>query len=219
MRTTLSLLAVLAVLALGTTAAQAATVDLGHPTLTPGMYNNLALSDTQDRSIIFDAAASFSITSAGIKFDPLTQAPGKLVVEIYAVNLTGGVGTRGALLATSTTASTLTDIGLDFYDVPVSYTFLSGNRYDVAFNITPGGWGIGDYDMELYSFDYPDTPYTVDGLATVLDGSGGATGYANFLMPHVRLETGRAVPLPAAAWLGLGLLGVLGAARRIRRRR
>jgi hypothetical protein len=46
--------------------------------------------------------------------------------------------------------------------------------------------------MPFFDFDFPDPPYTVTGLVTVIDGGGdfpglGFPGSSNFLMPHVQL--------------------------------
>lgn len=173
--------------------ANGALIDLGHPTASLILASNVG---TSDRSVAFDALSTFTVGSTGIRFDPLTGGASSITVDIRLVTPTGGVGTRGASLASSVVS--ITDSGLAFYDIPISFTFFAGNRYDIGFSSNaPEGWGTGINNMEFYNFNYPSSAYTVDGLVSVVDGGHGDSGYGNSVMPHIRLNT--LVPEPSSA--------------------
>ena len=188
---------------------QASVLDLGHPTLSS--YFSTSVGNT-DRSVVFDALSDFSISSAGIRFDPLAGGATTVQVEIWDMNLSGGIGTLNSLLATGSIS--ITDSGMAFYDVPVDFNFNGGTRYNIAFNSAAStNWGFGLNNMEFYNFNYPDTPFAVGGLVNVLDGGAdGASGFGNTVMPHIRLNTGsnNAVPEPGtmAIWTVIGMAAV-----------
>jgi hypothetical protein len=207
---------------LTTPSALLAQVDLGHPTIAPAFSNNIG--SNVDRTVAFGAVSNFSLTSAGIRIDPLTVSSFTLRATRRAV--TTGPVTRGAVLASAT--RNFTDTGLGFYDVPLAFNLLSASFYDIAFDITAGGtngWGFNQYNMEYYDFDGPrgDPAYTVANTFCVLDGGCFGTGcndYNNFFMPHVRLsgQPSTVVPEPSTyALLASGLARIAAVARRRRR--
>ena len=186
--------------------------DLGHPTSTPYLLTNIG---NGERGVLFDVLSSFSITSAGIKIDPLSGGPTGIALDIYAHD-GAGLGTLGALLFTGATA--ITDNGLDFYDVTANFSFNAGSRYYVGFRDANGPWGFDRVAMELYDFDASShASYTVDNVR-VLDGCAySELGCRNTVMPHIRLSSASVVPEPASALLMLA--GVAGLSLVVRRRK
>ncbi len=172
-----------------------------------------------DRGDAFDALSNFSISSAGIFFDPLAGGATDISVNIFAVTpgLGSDPGTVGSLLRTA--SASVIDGGAAFYDIPVSFDFESGQRYYVAFvSNDPGGWGFGLNNMRFFNFDAgTNSPFTV-GSVKVIDGgcfpSSTCSGFANNILPDIRLNTTTpqvpsAVPEPSAvlpALLGCGIL-------------
>jgi hypothetical protein len=215
-------------LAVAATAA-AAAIDLAHPTLPATSFTGVCASFACDRSVVFDVLTTFSITSADIAFDPVAGGPTGLVVDIYQSSLNAALsnlGTaHGALLATASTS--IADVGLAFYDVPISFTFLAGHRYDVAFlgNVagTSGVFGA-QVSMPFYAFNRasPGGAYTV-GPVRVVDGAchpiDVCSGYGNTLLPHVRLETVETTAVPEPATLTLLATGLAVTGRRLTRKK
>jgi hypothetical protein len=159
----------------------------------------------------FVANSDFSITSAGIKFNPfgnVTGQPKTAELDVFIYSVVGT--TRGALLASASYCAggacpqptLLPSTGYPtgaatFFDVPIAYNFKAGQKYLVEFNVKPNGWGSGllaKNFVEFYRYDpayrnappfQGSLPFTV-GPLTVLDGAFNGD-FANQCFPHVRL--------------------------------
>jgi hypothetical protein len=190
--------------------------------LDPGIspFDGTNIGVNVDRGDAFDALANFSITSAGIFFDPLDGGATGVAANIYEVQKDSGVGSIGSLVATG--SAMIGDSGLTFYDVPLSFDFVSGNRYYLAFTADgANGWGFGINNMRFFNFNFPDSPFTVGDVSVVDGGCFGvdcAEGFDNTVMPLIRLQTttegdGQStVPEPSGAALSMLLLTGMGIA-------
>jgi hypothetical protein len=184
---------------------------LDPPALVP--FDSTFIGDNSDRGDVFDVLSNFSLSSVGIFFDPLTGGATSITANIYSVS-GAGVGTLGALLATA--SAPVSDVGAAFYDVPIAFDLLAGNRYYLAFTANGAtGWGDDINNMRFFNFNYPDAAFTV-GNVSVVDGGAfgpGLSGFGNAVMPELRLTTGPSlsfVPEPAPAQLVLLALSALG---------
>ncbi len=186
---------------------------LGPPALSP--FDSAFIGANSDRGDVFDVLSTFSVSSVGIFFDPLTGGATNITANIYSVS-GPGVGTLGSLLATA--SAPVSDVGGAFYDVPIAFDFFAGNRYYLAFTGNGAtGWGSDINNMRFFSFDYPDAAFTVGNVSVVDGGAFGPSlsGFANAVMPEIRLTTGPSlsfsfVPEPAPAPLVLLALSAIG---------
>jgi hypothetical protein len=118
-------------------------------TLTPPAPNEFGGTTAADgpnvaeRGDFITALSSFTISSLGIEADPAVASVG------FQANIYAATGlTRGALLATSTL--TLPDVGQTFYDVPIAFSFVGGQDYDIAV-----GFSNASVPFRAFNFNAP----------------------------------------------------------------
>jgi len=163
------------------------------------------------RGIGFQADSSFSIDSAGIFMDLVSQS-----YDVLIYGSTNG-SDAGAVLASA--SAVVGGSGAQYYDIAIAYTFTAGSFYVLHWR--PTDLGINDWvaanTPNGFFFD-SDLPETI-GPVTLLDGEEGSgpDDFGNFLHPNLRVDvvdTAVAAPEPfALALFGLGLVG-LGLSRR-----
>ena len=149
--------------------------DLGHPAIATKVGD----LGSSDRGIAVDINQIVEISSLAIK--AVIGFKTNLTVKIRELD-----GTKpGSILASATT--TVLAGPLDFYEVPIDFTFQKDHRYDISFNVT-GGWGnTGDDQLEFYEFDNPTLDPALGfevGSFKVLDGR--AKSYTDGRLPHIR---------------------------------
>jgi hypothetical protein len=187
--------------------ALASTIDLAPPGIPPIAIFLTGGGDS--RSFVFTDNSATSLTSVGIRIDPLQVTTFSLTTELFAYDL--GTSTRGALLATG--SGNFTDLGATFYDIAIALGLTPGQSYELNIHPSGGSFGNGPYGMEFYQFQNnpgPNTAY-VAGPITVIDGSGDGDvlGRSNALLAHFRIsEQAGATPVPEPSsllLLGSGL--------------
>lgn len=153
-------------------------VDLVPPGEVAFVANNLG--DTT-RGVVLDVTRATCIDSIGVLMDPLLSSF-DLVATVWTV--VPGTLNRDTLIATST-VQPYVDTGNGFYDVVIGVT-LDPGRYSIELDRI-GGFGFGQFDMELYAFDGPDgDPPFAAGPFRVLDGNAGGDP-SNTVMPHFQV--------------------------------
>jgi hypothetical protein len=176
----------------------AASTDLAPPLLTSFMSPAIsggALGD--DRGVLVQALGNLAFAGAGIYFDPLAGGASGIRLSVFAVTGPAGNYTVGSELYTA--SSSVTDTGAAFYNVGLNFSMFAGGLYYIAFSSLDGSWGTGLNSMEFYNFDQKleSAPFDVGGIR-VLDGgafpSNSVYGFANAVMPHVRLYEAGSFP-------------------------
>jgi hypothetical protein len=158
------------------------------------------------------AIADFDVTHIGVALSLFPSASTTLITNVYAAS---GFS-RGVLLGTATAAIQSTGTGIRFYDVPISFSFVSGVDYDISIGFPNWVFPQGDPAINLvryYEFEpfFGSTPFNVAGLVRVRDGEASGCAQCNGLLPHLQLTVVEAVPEPPVWTLlatGLTLLAL-----------
>ena len=152
------------------------------------------------RGIGFLANSAFSISNVGLYSDI-----GSTSYDINIYSSSNGSDITGLLASTSATVG---GAGLQWYDVALSFSFLTSNFYAIEWATTSGSTipgGSGSYFH--YAFD-SNLPLTT-GPVTLLDGFASSSGFSNLLHPLLRVNVVESVPEPVTLVLmSLGLAGL-----------
>ena len=153
-----------------------------------------------------------------------------LLLGIHSVNADGTPSSSAALTSVSLAPSQIHDlftssfmawqsalsVEFDFPDIPVTV----GDELAIVLSTSSGSFNITMRSGEYYGFV---GAASYSGGHTYWDSGSGWTTSSEDLFFKTYVDTsspgGTIIPLPSAAWMGLGLLGLLGVARKIRRKR
>jgi len=100
-----------------------------------------------------------------------------------------------------------------FFGTPTTILLEAGERYRLSFQVANTQWNLPQHDVAD-----PTNPFGTQDERFLVHGAGHHVAYSSRDKLFTFSLTTSTVPLPASAWLGLGLLGVLGLARRRKRR-
>jgi hypothetical protein len=169
-----------------------------------------------NRGAYVTATADFDVTHIGIALSLFPSAGTTLIANVYAAS---GFA-RGALLSSATATIQSAGPAIQFYDVPISFSFASGVDYDISIRFPNWTFPQGDPAINLvryYEFEpfFGSVPFNVAGLVTVRDGEASGCAQCNGLLPHLQLTVAEPVPDPPAwtllatglTYLALGMRG------------
>jgi hypothetical protein len=181
-------------------------------TLTPPTGSFIDAGAGETRGDIITMTGDFTLTSIGI--DALIANGAQLTFNAYVYDDESGTGVSQLALGAS---ELVTGDGTEqWFDLPISFTLLSGQSYDIGIDFHSDN----DPNLEINYFDFTtdNSPFSV-GPVTVLDGEESHCGPCNSLAPNLRLDgaAGGGVPEPGSLiLLGTGALVLFGAIRRKR---
>ena len=141
-----------------------------------------------NRGAYVTATANFGVTHVGIALSLFPSAGTTLIADIYAAS---GFG-RGPLLSSATANIQSSGTAIQFYDVPIFFSFASGVDYDISIRFPNWTFPQGDPAINLvryYEFEpfFGSVPFNVAGLVTVRDGEASGCAQCNGLLPHLQL--------------------------------
>ena len=155
----------------------------------------------------------YTLTSIGI--DAQIADSAQLTFNAYVYDDQGGTGVIQLALGTS---ELVTGDGTEqWFDLPISFSLLSGQSYDIGIDFH----SFSDPNLQINYFSFNsdnNSPFSV-GPVTVLDGEESHCGPCNSVAPNLRLDGsgGGGVPEPGSLiLLGTGALVLFGAIRRKR---
>ena len=169
-------------------------------TLTPPTSSFVGTGAGGTRGDIITMTGNYALTSIGI--DALIADGASLTFTAYVYDDEGGIGVIPLAIGTPTV---VTGDGTEkFFDVPISFTLLAGQSYDIGIDFA----SFNDPNLQIHYYFFSDTdpPFSV-GPVTVLDGEESHCGPCNFLTPNLRLNGAAATPEPSSILLLAG--GVL----------
>jgi hypothetical protein len=150
------------------------------------------------------------VTSIGIELAILNL--GTVTLNPYIYSALDGIGQVPLAIGTPSTFTGSYNVQYWFYDLPVSYTLVSGQTYDIGVDFN--SFNNPDLDFWSYQFNSTNPPFTI-GSIIVTDGEELRCGPCNTLMPHLRLTGNIVVPeQPSLSFVAGGLIVAAGRLRR-----